>query len=361
MNVVPVTSETYASYAPLYGENVSFLLNPEHRALGAQQNGRPAGLLLYAERKTGAEIMRLAWVRGGAEAGPALIGALRDHLRQTNRGFLTALLGTGESRVLGPLLEREGFWKTGEESFCWEAFLSDLEPAVRAARSRPDILPLRDIPALSLQQLLQEQQGAVQLGRNALDQDASHVLFMAGKIQAALLLSGRPGETRVLELFYLRNKQFSGALLSLLRAVHDSLIRTDGPSAAIQIAGVSQAERLLLRLAPHARRVPFPLYRYSWLAPDYEARLIRQADEDRLLHADGPEDGEEGRLKPNQPIEIFSRLAAGASGGFSFRFSALPAAEACAPDLRFFSGSARATMLSYEKGALCPLPLPGRL
>lgn len=37
------------------------------------------------------------------------------------------------------------------------------------------------------------------------------------------------------------------------------------------------------------------------------------------------------------------------------------AAEACAPDLRFFSGSARATMLSYEKGALCPLSLPGRL
>ena len=37
------------------------------------------------------------------------------------------------------------------------------------------------------------------------------------------------------------------------------------------------------------------------------------------------------------------------------------AAEACAPDLRFFSGSVRATMLSYEKGALCPLPLPGRL
>ena len=64
-----------------------------------------------------------------------------------------------------------------------------------------------------------------------------------------------------------------------------------------QIAGVSQAERLLLRLAPHARRVPFPLYRYSWLAPDYEARLIRQADEDRLLHADGPEDGEEGETE----------------------------------------------------------------
>ena len=28
--------------------------------------------------------------------------------------------------------------------------------------------------------------------------------------------------------------------------------------------------------------------------------------------------GKKGRLKPNQPIEIFSRLAAGASGGFSF-------------------------------------------
>ena len=135
-----------------------------------------------------------------------------------------------------------------------------------------------------------------------------------------------------------------------------------GDVSGSQIAGVSQAERLLLRLAPHARRVPFPLYRYSWLAPDYEARLIRQADEDRLLHADGPEDGEEGETETNQPIEIFSRLAAGASGGFSFfAFPRCRPAEACAPDLRFFSGSARATMLSYEKGALCPLPLPGRL
>lgn len=70
-----------------------------------------------------------------------------------------------------------------------------------------------------------------------------------------------------------------------------------GDVSGSQIAGVSQAERLLLRLAPRARRVPFPLYRCSWLAPDYEARLIRQADEDRLLHADGPEDGEEGETE----------------------------------------------------------------
>lgn len=282
MKLVPVTSESYASYAPLYGEKAFFLLNPEHRALGAQQGGRPVGLLLYEERETGAEIVRLAWVRGGAEAGHALLGALRSHLRQTGRGFLTALLGTEEARVLGPLLEREGFWKTEEPSFCWEVAVSDLETAVRAVHGRSDVLPLRGVPSFALRQLVLEQRGAVQLGLDALDLDASHALFTAGKIQAALLLSGRPGETRVLELLYLCGKQFSGAIFPLLRASYDSLMRTDGPSAAVQIAGAGQAERLLPRLAPHARRVPFSLYRYAWLDPDYEARLILQTDEARI-------------------------------------------------------------------------------
>ena len=239
--------------------------------------------MFLSHRRATPPTRRLAWIRGGAETGPALLGALCSQLRQTGRGFLTALLGAEEARVLGPLLEREGFWKTEKPSFCWEAAVSDLEAAVRAVRGRFDVLPLRSVSSFVLRQLVLEQRGAVQLGLNALDLDASQALFTVGKIQAALLLSGRTGETRVLELLYLRSKQFNRAMLPLLRASYDSLMRTDGPSAAVQIAGVGQAEHLLLHLAPHAKHVPFSLYRYAWLDPDCEARLIRQADEARIF------------------------------------------------------------------------------
>ena len=241
MKIVSVTSEIYASYAP-------------------------PGLDTWRRRN------RPCFARRAVQ--PVAVDGLR-----LPHGFT----GAEEARVLGPLLEREGFWKTEKPSFCWEAAVSDLEAAVRAVRGRFDVLPLRSVSSFVLRQLVLDQRGAVQLGLNALDLDASQALFTAGKIQAALLLSGRTGETRVLELLYLRSKQFSRAMLPLLRASYDSLMRTDGPSAAVQIAGVGQAEHLLLHLAPHAKHVPFSLYRYAWLDPDYEARLIRQADEARIF------------------------------------------------------------------------------
>ena len=47
-------------------------------------------------------------------------------------------------------------------------------------------------------------------------------------------------------------------------------------------AGDPQTERLLQHLAPNAKQVSFPLYRFYWMDLDYEARLIWEWDNARF-------------------------------------------------------------------------------
>lgn len=276
MKIVPITPETIAPYLPLCGDHAMFLRAPGRYALGAQENGKAVGLLLYRLDNTEAEIVWLVWSQNGSPAvGRALISDFLERLKEKNCGFAFALLGERDQERLGPVLTEYGFVPTEEKGSCWEFSLSDLRLGDSVPQKRKDLVPLKEVPQPVRNRFFHKIAGCVLSGQRSLDEKASYVLLNRDGVQAAVLLSFVPNGGRNLELFYLHDRAQSAVMPALLRAASASLQQTGRPDMRLFVAtGDPQTERLLQRLAPNAKQVSFPLYRFYWMDLDYEARLI---------------------------------------------------------------------------------------
>lgn len=284
MNIVPITTETIAPYLPLYGDDIMFLRAPGRYALGAQESGKAVGLLLYRISDAGAEIVRIAWSQNASDdVGRALVSNLLERLKEKDCHFAFALLGESEQEQLSPALTENGFVPTEETGSCWEFSLSDLRLGDSVPRKRADMMPLNEVPEPIRNRFFHKLAGSVTLGKGSMDTKASHVLLDREGIQAAILLSLVPNGDRNIELLYLHDGAQSTAMPSLLSAAAATLRKAGKPDMRIfAAAGDPQTERLLQHLAPNAKQVSFPLYRFYWMDLDYEARLIWEWDNARF-------------------------------------------------------------------------------
>ena len=283
MNIISVTNEAFAPYLPLCGGDTLFLCAPGRYALGAQENGRAAGLLLYTLSETGAVLNRLAWSQDFSEdVGRALLEAFWERLQEQDCFLASALLGEEEHDQLGGILTQAGFFPMREEGRCWEFPVGSLHLGGVPAK-KTGLLSLEEAPDILLNRFFRELSGTATHGRGALDSRASFLLPGQQGVQAALLFSRAPNGDRCVDLLYLRSREMSAAALSLLRAAAEAILESDGPETRICVsADDPQTEHLLLRLAPDARLVSFPQYRYSRMDLDYEAHLIWKWDNARF-------------------------------------------------------------------------------
>ncbi|MDO4292920.1 MAG: hypothetical protein Q4C65_06775 [Eubacteriales bacterium] len=284
MNIVPITTETIAPYLPLCGGDAALLRTPGRYALGAQEHGKAVGLLLYRAEGAGAEIVRLAWSQDAPDGvGQALVADFLERRREKEGRFAFALLGEAERERLGVLLAENGFVPAEERGSCWEFSLSDLRLGEGGPQKRENVVPLEEVPGPVRNRFFGGLSGGAVPDRQSLDGKASHVLLGREGIQAAILLSFAPDGDRNVELLYLCDPSQSAAMLSLLRAAAASLRKTEGADLRLfAAAGDPQTDRLVQRLAPDAKQVSFPLYRFFRMDLDHEARLIWEWDNARF-------------------------------------------------------------------------------
>ena len=144
MNIISVTNEAFAPYLPLCGGDTLFLCAPGRYALGAQENGRAAGLLLYTLSETGAVLNRLAWSQNFSEdVGRALLEAFWERLQEQDCFLASALLGEEEHEQLGGILTQAGFFPMREEGRCWEFPVGSLHLGGVPAKN-PGLLSLEE-------------------------------------------------------------------------------------------------------------------------------------------------------------------------------------------------------------------------